>query len=94
MTLIRSVIRGVGAYLPKRIMTNDDLARMVSVGDNQEVALLRSQVGAGLIFFRGGRLRRGQTGTGGECGQEQRTPCLIRTRHDRSMFRSGCIIAF
>ena len=33
MTLIRSVIRGVGAYLPKRIMTNDDLARMVDTSD-------------------------------------------------------------
>ncbi len=29
MAIIRSVIRGVGAYLPKRILTNDDLARMV-----------------------------------------------------------------
>lgn len=33
MTLIRSVIRGVGAYLPKRIMTNDDLARLVDTSD-------------------------------------------------------------
>jgi 3-oxoacyl-[acyl-carrier-protein] synthase III len=33
VTLIRSVIRGVGAYLPKRIMTNDDLARMVDTSD-------------------------------------------------------------
>jgi 3-oxoacyl-[acyl-carrier-protein] synthase-3 len=29
VAIIRSVIRGVGAYLPKRILTNDDLARMV-----------------------------------------------------------------
>jgi 3-oxoacyl-[acyl-carrier-protein] synthase-3 len=27
------VIRGVGAYLPKRIMTNDDLARLVDTSD-------------------------------------------------------------
>jgi 3-oxoacyl-[acyl-carrier-protein] synthase-3 len=33
VTLIRSVIRGVGAYLPKRIMTNDDLARLVDTSD-------------------------------------------------------------
>ena len=33
MTLIRSVIRGVGAHLPKRIMTNDDLAHMVDTSD-------------------------------------------------------------
>jgi 3-oxoacyl-[acyl-carrier-protein] synthase III len=33
VTLIRSVIRGVGAYLPKRIMTNDDLARIVDTSD-------------------------------------------------------------
>ena len=33
MTLIRSVIRGVGAYLPKRVMTNDDLARLVDTSD-------------------------------------------------------------
>ena len=33
MALVRSVIRGVGAYLPKRIMTNDDLARMVDTSD-------------------------------------------------------------
>jgi 3-oxoacyl-[acyl-carrier-protein] synthase III len=29
----RSVIRGVGAYLPKRIMTNDDLSRLVDTTD-------------------------------------------------------------
>ena len=33
MAVIRSVIRGVGAYLPKRIMTNDDLARLVDTSD-------------------------------------------------------------
>lgn len=33
MAIIRSVIRGVGAYLPKRIMTNDDLARLVDTTD-------------------------------------------------------------
>jgi len=33
VTLIRSVIRGVGAYLPKRVMTNDDLARLVDTSD-------------------------------------------------------------
>ncbi len=33
MAVIRSVIRGVGAYLPKRVMTNDDLARIVDTSD-------------------------------------------------------------
>lgn len=33
MAIIRSVIRGVGAYLPKRVMTNDDLARLVDTSD-------------------------------------------------------------
>ncbi|HXL69062.1 MAG TPA: beta-ketoacyl-ACP synthase III [Xanthobacteraceae bacterium] len=34
MTITRSVIRGVGAYLPARIMTNDDLSQLVDT-DNQ-----------------------------------------------------------
>ena len=33
MAIVRSVIRGVGAYLPKRVMTNDDLARLVDTSD-------------------------------------------------------------
>ncbi len=33
MAIIRSVIRGVGAYLPKRVLTNDDLARLVDTSD-------------------------------------------------------------
>ncbi|HEX6001818.1 MAG TPA: beta-ketoacyl-ACP synthase III [Hyphomicrobiaceae bacterium] len=33
MAVIRSVIRGVGAYLPKRVMTNDDLSRLVDTSD-------------------------------------------------------------
>ena len=33
MAVIRSVIRGVGAYLPKRVMTNDDMARIVETTD-------------------------------------------------------------
>ena len=33
MAFIRSIIRGVGASLPKRVMTNDDLARMVDTSD-------------------------------------------------------------
>jgi len=34
VTITRSVIRGVGAYLPARIMTNDDLSQLVDT-DNQ-----------------------------------------------------------
>lgn len=33
MAVIRSVIRSVGAYLPKRIMTNDDLSKIVDTND-------------------------------------------------------------
>lgn len=33
MAVIRSVIRGVGAYLPKRVLTNADLSRMVDTSD-------------------------------------------------------------
>ncbi|MBO0741604.1 MAG: ketoacyl-ACP synthase III [Hyphomicrobiaceae bacterium] len=33
MAFIRSVIRGVGAHLPRRILTNEDLARLVDTSD-------------------------------------------------------------
>ncbi len=33
MAVLRSVIRGVGAHLPKRIVTNDDLAKIVDTSD-------------------------------------------------------------
>jgi len=33
VAIIRSVIRGVGAYLPKRVMTNNDLAHLVDTTD-------------------------------------------------------------
>jgi 3-oxoacyl-[acyl-carrier-protein] synthase-3 len=33
VAFIRSIIRGVGASLPKRMMTNDDLSRMVDTSD-------------------------------------------------------------
>ncbi len=33
MAVIRSVIRGVGAYLPKRRMTNDDISKIVDTTD-------------------------------------------------------------
>lgn len=33
MAINRSVIRGVGAYLPKRIMTNEDMSRIVDTTD-------------------------------------------------------------
>lgn len=33
MTILRSVIRGVGAHLPKRVVTNDDLAKIVDTSD-------------------------------------------------------------
>ncbi|MFM9848429.1 MAG: beta-ketoacyl-ACP synthase III [Hyphomicrobiaceae bacterium] len=34
MAVIRSVIRGVGAHLPRRVMTNADLARIVDTSDD------------------------------------------------------------
>ena len=34
MAVIRSIIRGVGAYLPKKVMTNEDLARLVDTTDD------------------------------------------------------------
>lgn len=34
MAIIRSVIRGVGAHLPRRVMTNADLARLVDTSDD------------------------------------------------------------
>lgn len=33
MAVIRSVIRGIGAYLPKRVLTNEELSRMVDTSD-------------------------------------------------------------
>ena len=33
MSVVRSVIRSVGAHLPKRIMTNDDLAKIIDTSD-------------------------------------------------------------
>ena len=33
MTVTRSVVRGCGAYLPERVMTNDELARIVDTSD-------------------------------------------------------------
>ncbi len=33
MSTIRSVIRGCGAYLPERVVTNDDLSRIVDTSD-------------------------------------------------------------
>ncbi len=34
MAVIRSVIRGVGAYLPKRVLTNAELSQMVDTSDD------------------------------------------------------------
>ncbi|TPQ50034.1 3-oxoacyl-ACP synthase [Prosthecomicrobium hirschii] len=34
MTVIRTVIRGVGAYLPAEILTNDDLTRIIETSDD------------------------------------------------------------
>ncbi|MBS0241184.1 MAG: ketoacyl-ACP synthase III [Proteobacteria bacterium] len=34
MAVIRSVVRGVGAYLPKRILTNDEMAKLVDTNND------------------------------------------------------------
>ncbi len=34
MAVIRSVIRGVGAYLPKRVLTNDEMSKIVDTTDD------------------------------------------------------------
>jgi 3-oxoacyl-[acyl-carrier-protein] synthase III len=34
VAVIRSIIRGVGAYVPKKIMTNEDLAKLVDTNDD------------------------------------------------------------
>lgn len=33
MAVLRSIIRGVGAHLPKRVMTNDDISKIVETND-------------------------------------------------------------
>lgn len=33
MTVLRSVIKGCGAYLPQRVMTNDDISKLVDTSD-------------------------------------------------------------
>ena len=33
MTVVRSVVLGVGSYLPARCLTNNDLAKMVDTSD-------------------------------------------------------------
>lgn len=47
MAVIRSVIRGVGAHLPKRAVTNDELARIVDTSD----AWIRERSGIGQRYI-------------------------------------------
>ena len=49
MTTIRSIIRGVGSYLPAKVLTNDDLARMVDTSDEwiqQRVGIKQRHIAA------------------------------------------------
>ncbi|MFC3703147.1 beta-ketoacyl-ACP synthase III [Devosia honganensis] len=49
MTRIRSVIRGVGSYLPARIVTNDELARTIDTSDEwirQRVGIRQRHIAA------------------------------------------------
>ena len=34
MTVLRSVVRGTGSYLPDRVLTNDELSKMVDTSDD------------------------------------------------------------
>ena len=34
MDKVQTIIKGVGGYLPQRVVTNDDLAKMVDTSDN------------------------------------------------------------
>ena len=34
MSSLRTIVRGVGSYLPERVLTNDDLASMVETSDD------------------------------------------------------------
>ncbi|MCR9219594.1 MAG: ketoacyl-ACP synthase III [Alphaproteobacteria bacterium] len=46
---LRSVVKGVGAYLPERVLTNDDLARMVDTNDEwirQRTGIARRHIAA------------------------------------------------
>lgn len=46
---IRSVVRGVGAYLPEKVLTNDDLSRMVDTSDEwirQRTGIARRHIAA------------------------------------------------
>ena len=33
MSLLRTVVKGCGGYLPKRVLTNEDLAKVVDIED-------------------------------------------------------------
>ena len=49
MTRIRSIIRGVGSYLPARVVTNDELARTVDTSDEwiqQRVGIRQRHIAA------------------------------------------------
>ena len=49
MSITRSVVKGVGAYLPKRVMSNLDLARMVDTTDawiTERTGILRRHIAA------------------------------------------------
>lgn len=46
---IRSVVRGVGAYLPEKVLTNDDLSKMVDTSDEwirQRTGIARRHIAA------------------------------------------------
>jgi 3-oxoacyl-[acyl-carrier-protein] synthase-3 len=46
---LRSVVKGVGAYLPERVMSNDDIARIVDTSDSwirQRTGIARRHIAA------------------------------------------------
>ena len=69
LTRLRSVVRGCGAYLPGRVLTNEELARMVDTSDEwivQRTGIRERHIAAddettsvlGIKAARGGACRR------------------------------------
>ena len=82
--MLRSVVRGVGAYLPARVVSNDELSRRVDTSD----AWIRERTGIGQRHLAaegeltsdlavGGRARRRWSGPG--CGRPDVDLILVAT---------------
>ena len=68
MTIVRSVVLGCGSYLPGRVLTNDELSRMVDTSDEwiaQRTGIRERHIAARRSHLRHGACRgaRGARGT-------------------------------